>query len=251
MTARTGARAAREPAVGRRRRTVRRLGRAARRARRRGALAPVRHGSRDAPRIALTFDDGPGRVTAAVLDALARHGARATFNVLGERVAGHLPLIERALADGHELGSHGFDHARLRRRPFEAYRQLRRTTAAIRQATGVTPRVFRPPYGSWSRSTVLAARAAGLVTVNWDVSPADWQTPGADAIHRRVVEKARPGSIVLLHDDRRALEETAVALEAILRDLGRRGYEFVTLSELLGLGRERCPRKDSNLQPRG
>ena len=233
MPARVGARAGRGGAVARRG-VGRRVQRLSRRARRRGPLAPVRHGPRDRPRVALTFDDGPGRVTAAVLDVLASHGARATFNVLGERVAEHVPLLERTVDAGHELGNHGFDHERLRHRPLKAHGQLRRTSAAVREATGVTPRVFRPPFGSWSRSTVLAARVAGLVTVNWDLSPADWQTPGAEVIHRRVVEKARPGSIVLLHDDRRALEQTAAALDWILRDLGDR-YEFVTVSELLGL----------------
>jgi peptidoglycan/xylan/chitin deacetylase (PgdA/CDA1 family) len=204
MVARAGARRGREGAGGSRRprRRVRRLKRLVRRARR---------------------------------HALWAHGGRATFNVLGERVAQHPPLVERTLVEGHELGNHGFDHARLRHRPLETYRQLGRTTAAVREVAGATPRVFRPPYGSWSRSTVLAARTAGLVTVNWDVSPADWQTPGAEVIHRRVVENARPGSIVLLHDDRRALEQTAVALDGILRDLAERGYEFVTVSELLGL----------------
>jgi len=71
--------------------------------------------------------------------------------------------------------------------------------------------------------------------VRWDVDPHDYETPGAEAIHRRVVRRVEPGSIVLLHDDRKALDQTAVAVEWIVRDLGERGFEFVPVSELLGL----------------
>jgi peptidoglycan/xylan/chitin deacetylase (PgdA/CDA1 family) len=176
-------------------------------------------------------------VTDAVLEALARHSARATFNVLGERVEGREELLRRTVAEGHEIGNHAFHHDRLAGRPREALRQLRRTNAAIREAIGVAPRIFRAPYGAVSRSVVLAARASRLVTVRWDVDPHDYETPGAETIHCRVVRRARPGSIVLLHDDRKALQQTAIAVDWILRDLGERGFEFVTVPELLGLAR--------------
>lgn len=187
--------------------------------------------------MALTFDDGPGRVTEQVLEALASHGARATFNVLGERVEGRQDLLLRTAAGGHEVGSHAFRHERLARRPREAHRQLVRTNAAIRRALGFKPRVFRAPYGSVSPAVVAAARLAGLVTVGWDVDPRDYETPGAEAIHARAMGAVRPGSIVLLHDDRRALEQTAVAVERIAADLRAGGYELVTVSALLGLDR--------------
>ena len=198
-------------------------------------LSPRTHGPRDRRRLALSFDDGPGRLTEAILEVLARHRARATFNLLGERVAGREGLLRRTIAEGHELGNHAFHHDRLAGRPREAYRQLRRTNAVIEQAAGVRPRLFRPPYGSASRSVVLAARLAGLTTVRWDVDPHDYETPGAEAIHRRVVRRVQAGSIVLLHDERRALEQTAVALDTIVPELRDRGFELVTVSEVLGL----------------
>jgi peptidoglycan-N-acetylglucosamine deacetylase len=200
-------------------------------------LAPVRHGPRDSKLVALTFDDGPGRLTEAVLDVLARRDARATFNVLGERVAGREGMLRRTVAAGHEVGSHAFRHDRLAGRPADAYRQLRRTGAAIVAATGVKPRVFRPPYGSASPGVVLAGRLAGLVTVAWDVDPHDYDTPGADVIIRRMIRRVKPGSIVLLHDDRRAMVQTVEALDPALGELAGRGYRFVTVSELLGLDR--------------
>ncbi len=196
---------------------------------------PVRSGGGNAPVVALTFDDGPGRVTEQVLDALAGHGAQATFNVLGRRIEGRERLLRRTLDEGHELGSHAFRHDRLAGRPLDAYRQLRRTNDLLRRAVGIAPRLFRPPYGSVSGSVVAAARMLGLVTVRWDVDPRDYDTPGADAIHERVMRRVRPGSIVLLHDDRRALEQTAVAVDRIARDLTSKDYELVTVSALLGL----------------
>lgn len=197
--------------------------------------AYVDHGPRDARNVALTFDDGPGALTAGLLEVLAAHGARATFNVLGERVRGRESMLVRTRAEGHELGSHSERHERLAGRPRDALVQLVRTNASVRAATGVAPRVFRAPYGAVSPGVVAAARLAGLVTVGWDVDPRDYETPGADAIHDRVVAAARPGSIVLLHDERRAREQTVAATERILATLGARGLRFVTVSELLGL----------------
>jgi peptidoglycan-N-acetylglucosamine deacetylase len=200
-------------------------------------LAPIRHGPRDAKLVALTFDDGPGRLTDSVLEVLARHGARATFNVLGERVAGREEMLLRTTAAGHEVGSHAFRHDRLEGHPIDAWRQLRRTNAVIGAACDAAPRVFRPPYGRTSPGVVLAARLNGLATVGWDVDPHDYDTPGADVILRRMIRRTKPGSIVLLHDDRRALVQTVEALDPALGELRARGYRFVTVSELLGLER--------------
>lgn len=193
------------------------------------------HGPREAPRVALTFDDGPGALTSPLLDVLGDRDARATFNVLGERVAGREEVLVRILAEGHEIGSHAERHDRLAGRPLDALGQLVRTRAALRAATGVSPRVFRAPYGAVSPGVVRAARLAGLVTVGWDVDPRDYETPGEDAIYERVVDAVRPGSIVLLHDDRRALEQTVTAVERILATLDERSLRCVTVSELLGL----------------
>ena len=202
---------------------------------RRRPPAYVDHVRRDVDAVALTFDDGPGALTARLLDVLASAGARATFNVLGGRVRGREDLVRRTLARGHEIGSHAERHDRLGGRPIDAYRQLLRTTAVLRAAAGVPPRVFRAPYGEVSPGVVRAARLAGLTTVGWDVDPRDYETPGADAIYERVITAARPGSIVLLHDDRRALDQTVSATERILATLAERGLRVVTVSELLTL----------------
>jgi peptidoglycan/xylan/chitin deacetylase (PgdA/CDA1 family) len=211
-----------------------------------GRRHQVAHGARDVRAVALTFDDGPGALTPALLDVFARDGGQATFNVLGERVAGREPLLRRTLAEGHELGSHAYRHERLAGRPYEAWRQLRRTNRALLEATGVRPRTFRPPYGHASPGVVAAAALAGLVTVGWDVNPRDYREPTAEQIEDRVMALVRPGSIVLLHDDRRALDATVTATERLVLRLVEDGYRLVTVSELLapdrGPRRARPPR---------
>ncbi len=200
---------------------------------RRSRLAPVDHGPRHAHRVALTFDDGPGQLTEQLLDVLGSHGARATFFALGERVAGREHMLRRIASEGHEVASHARRHQRLARRPAVALRDLALTSWALARATGRSPRLFRAPYGSVSPGVVAAARLVGMTTVGWDVDPRDYETPGATAICERIMACTRPGSIILLHDDRRALQQTVTAVARVIPVLRSQVYELVTVSELL------------------
>ena len=107
--------------------------------------------------------------------------------------------------------------------------------ASIRRVTGTRARVFRPPFGLCDPRLAAAVALHGLVTVLWDVDPRDFEEPGADAIRDRVLATIRPGSIVLLPDDRPALGPTTDALDAILAALPGRGLRAVTVSDLLAL----------------
>jgi peptidoglycan-N-acetylglucosamine deacetylase len=182
--------------------------------------------------VALTFDDGPGAVTSAVLDVLRRHGARATFNVLGERIAGREPLLRRAADEGHEIGVHGWSHGDHRDDPEARAAAAKRTADAVAAVCGARPRLFRPPFGLTDRRLEEAMAAHGLTTVLWDVDPRDYEEPGADLIRDRTLRAIRRGSIVVLHDDRPELAATAVAVDAVLDDLRRRQWTAVTVSEL-------------------
>jgi peptidoglycan-N-acetylglucosamine deacetylase len=185
--------------------------------------------------VAFTFDDGPGAVTSALLDALRRHGARATFDVLGERIAGREQLLRRTAAEGHEIGVHGWSHGDHRDEPGARAAGAGRTADAVAAVCGGTrPRLFRPPFGLTDRRLEDAVAARGLTTVLWDVDPRDFEEPGAEAIRDRTLAAIRPGSIVLLHDDRPELAPTAAAVDALLGRLTRRGWSAVTVSELLG-----------------
>ncbi len=193
------------------------------------------HGPRTGSSMALTFDDGPGAVTDDLLEVLAVHRVRATFNVLGGRIAGREPVLRRVASAGHELGVHGWTHRDHRQRPLTSARGVASTVRAIGAACGARPRLFRPPFGLTSLRLEAAVALLGLQTVLWDVDPRDFEEPGGVAIRDRTLAAVRPGSIVLLHDDRPELAATADALDGILRELAHRGLHATTVSELLGL----------------
>jgi len=192
------------------------------------------NGPRGRNQIALTFDDGPGPYTSSILRVLGRFDVKATFFVLGDRIAGRQGMLRRILREGHELANHSWNHAILAAGGSGAYNQIRRTNAVIRSATGFTPCLFRAPYGAVSWSLVAEARRAHLATIEWDVDPRDWATPGAGTIFARVVGSARGGSIVVMHDGGGPRRQTAQAVAAIIKRLRVRGYEPVTVSQLLG-----------------
>ena len=188
-----------------------------------------RAGSSRGRRVALTFDDGPGPYTKRILRILDRAGAKATFYVVGSEVPGETSVLRRALAHGHELANHSLHHEVL---PSSA--SLRATSARISAATGFTPCTFRPPYGDYNSGTVAAARANEMSTVLWDVDPRDWTLPGSGAIYSRVVAGAHPGAIIVMHDGGGPRGQTVAALPRIIAELESRGYDLVTVTELLG-----------------
>ncbi|MGH2940320.1 MAG: polysaccharide deacetylase family protein [Solirubrobacterales bacterium] len=195
-----------------------------------GAIA--REGARAAKaagEVALTFDDGPSRTqTPAILETLDRLGAHATFFEEGRHVRGREATMRQILALGDEIGNHSFHHPV---DPGEA--ELASTQEAIRAATGFTPCLFRPPYGELNRTEKAAARANGLELVFWTLDSEDDTHPGVGPIRAHVVRRAKPGSIILLHDGGRH-PETVEAITGIVEGLQRRGFRLVTVTELLG-----------------
>jgi peptidoglycan/xylan/chitin deacetylase (PgdA/CDA1 family) len=196
----------------------------------------VSRGGGDRMEIALTFDDGPQPpYTGQVLDILARYGVPATFFCTGMYAAAWPELLVRMREDGHTVANHTWSHPFL----FELTRpqlteQLDRTNDAIAAATGgAAPTLFRPPYGSRTPEVLRWLAESGLTTVLWDVAPDDWQLPGADTIAARVLDEARPGSIVLLHDSGGDRSQTVAALVPIIEGLLDRGFTFVPVDNLL------------------
>ena len=192
-------------------------------------MSSIRHGRRTSNGFALTFDDGPGPHTARLLDELAAHDAKATFFVVGSRIAGREELIARIAAEGHDLGSHSWSHERAPQPGAAFADDLARTSTAIERAAGIVPLWFRPPYADFTPDTVRAARRAGMDTVTWDTDPRDWEADDAGTVAERVVYSALPGSIVLLHEGELAVQ----ALPSILDGLHAIGLVPVTVSALL------------------
>jgi len=189
--------------------------------------------------VALTFDDGPHpEGTPAVLDVLARAGARATFFVIGEQVQRRPELVGRILADGHAVALHGHRHRlQLRLSAAQVADDLARGIAAVREAHGdglsEGPRWHRPPYGIYSPAGLRAARAEGLAPLLWSRWGRDWRkftTP--PRIARRATRSIIAGDVILLHDAdfysaRGSHRHTVAALELILTELNVRKLDTV------------------------
>lgn len=189
-------------------------------------------GPGDRPRVALTFDDGPsGGNTSRILQELARLDVRATFFVEGRRVERYPELARRIVAGGHQIASHAYSHTSFRSLfPSQISDELLRTQAAIEDATGKVPRAMRPPFGRYPDSALPVIAEQGLDVVLWDVDSGDWHHEPF-AIMQTVLRSVEPGSIVLLHDRK---PNTAAALRDVVKGLRKRGFELVTVAELLG-----------------
>jgi len=199
------------------------------------AMNTATHGSRDVPRVALTFDDGPDpERTPALLDALAELGAPATFFLVGKFVDAHPELAARIAREGHELGNHTYSHPYLPlSRSRTVARELADADAAIARATGTVPTLARPPYGGRSPRNVRVFDRHAKRLVLWDVNSFDWKGMTAEAITQRVLARVRPGSIILLHEARTGGEVTVEAVRMLVPALRSRGYETSTVSRTL------------------
>lgn len=184
--------------------------------------------------VALSFDDGPTpEGVAAVLPILAEHDTKATFFLIGKHMQRHPEEAGRILAAGHELGNHSFSHQRNIGYSREFYRSEIERTEALLAAAGSDSGLFRPPFGRKLIGLPLEARDAGLHTIMWDVEdqPERFSEPAAYA--KDILDRVRPGSIILIHPMYRHNGVAREALPAILSGLRTRGYEIVTVGELL------------------
>jgi peptidoglycan/xylan/chitin deacetylase (PgdA/CDA1 family) len=192
-------------------------------------------GPRAQPRVALTFDDGPDPAhTPALLDALAELDVKATFFLVGHAVDAHPALSRRIAAEGHEIGNHTYRHPYLPLvRSSDVARELQAAERAIADTTGVVPRLARPPWGARAPWTVRVFRRRALRMVLWDVNSFDWRGAPAQAVAQRVLERARGGSIVLMHEARPGGDVTVEAVRLLVPALRARGLEPARVSEVL------------------
>ena len=186
--------------------------------------------------VALTFDDGPHpEGTPALLDLLAEAGARATFFLVGEQVERWPRMAERIACEGHEVALHGYRHRNLLRVPPRALaRDLDRGAAVLREATGQSPTLYRPPYGIFSPAALALVRRRGWRPLLWSRWGHDWRrraTP--DRIAHEVTHDLSDRDVLLLHDAdhynaRESWRNTVAAMPAVLRTLER--LELPTLT---------------------
>ena len=191
------------------------------------------------PTVALTFDDGPDpAVTPALLALLAEHEIKATFFCIGSAVRKHPELTRQIIERGHQVQNHTDTHHWSVNFAFEKRweRELQGANEAIEAATGRRPCLMRPPLGLTNPHLHSVLRKLDLALVGWDVRSFDTLGKPVAKVIYRVVNRTRPGSVVLLHDGKQDVERVCAITRGVVESLKAKGFLFVTAGEMMGEG---------------
>ena len=191
--------------------------------------------------IALTFDDGPHpKHTTRLLDMLKERGVKATFYVIGQNVVQYPEIMQRMVAEGHEIGNHSYTHPSLNKiSAAKLTEEITKANEAILQSCGVRPTTMRPPYGATNAAVTKRLNDEfGLTVVMWSVDPQDWKIRKASHVSNHILQNTKSGGILLAHDIH---PSTIDAMPAVLDGLLSKGHQFVTVSELIALDRPSGP----------
>lgn len=186
--------------------------------------------------VALTFDISWGDKRAApILDILQNKNVKnVTFFLSSPWSKTHPELVKRIVDSGYEIGSHGHKHDNYSSYgDAEIRKQISTAHGMLSELTGKSPNLIRMPNGDFDKRVLRIADDLGYKVIQWDTDSLDWKNPGVDTIVRRVVGKAHPGDIILLHASD-SCKQTHEALPIIIDQLRAQGYEFVTVGQLLG-----------------
>lgn len=206
-----------------------------------------RYGKPSSKEIALTFDDGPDPVyTKQILDILDKYNVKGTFFVVGENAESNPDIIRRMYNDGMELGNHTFTHPNVASITPEIVKlELNSTQRLIQELTGHSTVLFRPPFVADAEPSapnelipILRAQELGYTMIGASIDPSDWEVPPSGTIVTRVMDGLDQGNIILLHDAGGDRSNTVKALPQIIENLKSKGYEFVTVSQMLGKTRD-------------
>jgi len=190
--------------------------------------------------VALTFDDGPDpEYTSVILDILKKNGVKATFFTVGERVE-RFPKTSRAIVEsGNEIANHTYSHPSLEQiKPKILTMELEKAHQAIVNTTNTEPALFRPPGGVYNDTIIDTAREKGYQVVmwSWTQDTRDWANPGTNMIVKKVVGNIANGDIIIFHDCGGNRSQTVNALQPIITALKAKGFDMITVSELLEKG---------------
>ncbi|MBQ9805415.1 MAG: polysaccharide deacetylase family protein [Clostridia bacterium] len=186
-------------------------------------------------KIALTFDDGPHpSQTKRILDVLDRYHVHATFFMVGVNIENYPDAAKEVIARGHEVGNHTYSHAKIgNMSESDVDRELERCEEILDELCDYEPHLFRPPQGALSDAVEGCSFEHDYRLVLWSLDTRDWEVKNTDQIVKKVLSSIQGGDIVLMHDYIGTHSRTAEALEILLPELIARGYEPVTVSELL------------------
>ena len=187
-------------------------------------------------RIALTFDDGPHpRFTGEILSILSEYGVTATFFIIGINADRYPETLEKIVRSGCEIGNHTYSHANLKTMTREeAEEEILRCEAILQKYTEARPTLFRPPEGMYPTYLQELMESLQYDIILWSVDTMDWALNPSENIERTVMKQAKGGEIILMHDYVSGGNTTLTALRRMIPRLLDEGYEFVTVSELIG-----------------
>jgi peptidoglycan-N-acetylglucosamine deacetylase len=182
--------------------------------------------------IAITFDDGPHPAyTPQLLDILKKYNAKATFFVVGEMAEKAPELVKAEIAAGHNVGNHTYHHVNLTKVPEEDVAvEIKACGDVLKSITGKAPHLFRPPGGDYNKKVATVSEAEGYIMVLWTDDLGDYASPGDKTIETRLLDRLSNGGIILIHD---GIQQTIDVLPQILEYLKKKGYETVTIDEMM------------------
>lgn len=201
----------------------------------------VLRGSMNQKKMALTFDDGPDElITPAVLDALNRHGVRATFFLIGERAEAHPDVVQRIIDEGHVIANHSWNHPKFTEISLdEVEEQIKRTESALLDITGHAVRMFRPPYGFQNEDIVRTLGDMNYSDIIWSQDSLDWKDLDAEEVADNILSDITYGAIILQHSagggGGEGLMRTVEALDKVIPELKEDDIQFLTVDELLNI----------------
>ncbi len=186
-------------------------------------------------KIALTFDDGPHpRFTPKILEILDKYSIKATFFVIGVNVKNYPNQFKSIFAHGHEIGNHTYSHKILKSLPQkEIEKEIFDTQREIDMICDYKPSLIRPPCGLYDKSLETIAEKLNSKIVLWAIDTHDWAHTSTNNMVKNVIRNIKDGDIILFHDYASGEYNTPSALEILIPILLEKGYEFVTVSELL------------------
>ena len=197
-----------------------------------GRIIPIYSVERPDKRLSVTFDATWGAdQTKELLKILRDNGVKATFFLCGLWVEKYPEMVKAIAEEGHEIGNHSHTHPHMNNLSAEEIaHEILRTHQLIRELTGQSPTVFRPPYGEYNNKLIETARSCGYSTIIWDVDSLDWKNLSAAEMVNRIVRRVQPGSIILCHNAGKHTPQTIATLIPLLK---KQGYEFTPVSQLL------------------
>ncbi len=183
-------------------------------------------------KLALTFDAAWGdQYTDEILSILEKNNVKATFFLVGSWTDKYGDKVKKIKAMGHEIGNHSSTHPHFTQLDTQKIKdEIYGASEKIKNITGESTQLFRPPFGDYNSNVVRAVRETGHFCVQWDVDSLDWTNPGEEFIYERIMGSIGNGSIILFHNN---AEQTPKVLDKLIKDIKKQEYGFVTVSELI------------------